>query len=113
MVAVNDDLSKAAQDAVDASDNTRQVELIAAVLKAQQLLNGQPSHHQCEHTPQQQFDAKKWWTITGMACIGGCVACALALAFAIAAIAVAIGATCATGCFVILRSIWREHQKGR
>ncbi|MBZ9638019.1 hypothetical protein [Streptomyces sp. PSKA30] len=109
-------LEKAARDAVDAADNAEQLKLIAAVLKAQQLLNAQQTSRQevCQHqAPQQPFDARKWVVIGGVVCVGGCVASVLALAFALAMTAVAVGGTCATACLLVLRSMWRDYQRGR
>lgn len=105
------DLEKAARDAADAEANARQLELITAVLQAQQLLQAQQPAP--APAPRPEFDTKKWVTIGGLAIVGGGVASVLAVAFAAAMIALAIGATCATGSFVILRSIWRETQKRR
>ncbi|MGW3727321.1 hypothetical protein [Streptomyces sp. NPDC000851] len=110
------DLEKAARDAVAAADNAEQLKLIAAVLKAQQLLNAQQQNSQqelCQHPAPQPFDARKWLVIGGLACAGGCVAAVMALAFALAMTAVAVGGTCATACLLILRSMWRDYQKGR
>lgn len=111
------DLEKAARDAVEAADNTELVRQIVVALQVQQVLNGQQLTDRksaCQHqAPKQEFDTKKWLTIGGLACVGGCVACALALAFAVAMTAVAIGGVCATACLLILRSMWRDYQKGR
>jgi ferric-dicitrate binding protein FerR (iron transport regulator) len=112
---MNDDaLSKALAAATEAADDSRQLELVKAVLTAQAISQAmQP--HTCQHDHQQPkpFDARKWWTIGAVVTAGGCVACALALAFAMATIAVAIAATCATGCFLILRALWRDYLNGR
>ncbi|GGV13723.1 hypothetical protein [Streptomyces spectabilis] len=109
---MNEPLAKAEAAVTEAESNTAAVQLALAAVELAKAAQ-QPQHQGCQHTPQQQFDAKKWLTIGGLACVGGCVVCALALAFAIAAIAVAIGGTCATACLLILRSIWRGHRKGR
>ncbi|WJV47661.1 hypothetical protein [Streptomyces flavofungini] len=109
MVAMTDPLAKAEKAVTEAETNTVAVQLALAAVELAKAAQQQPQP-QCSHTPRQQFDAKKWWTITGIACVGGCVVCALALAFALVAVAVAIGGTCATACLLILRSIWREHR---
>ncbi|QKW07340.1 hypothetical protein HUT18_14035 [Streptomyces sp. NA04227] len=103
---MNDDLDKAAREAVEAADNSEQLKLIAAVLQAQQLMQAvQP--HQCQHqAPRQQFNAFKWLTIGGVVSV-----CALALA--VASVAVAIGGVCATACLVVLRSLLRDFQNDR
>jgi hypothetical protein len=105
-------LNKAEAAVTAAETNTAAVQLAFAAMELAKLAQQQPQHQGCQHTPQQQFDAKKWLTIGGLAIVGGCVACALAMAFALASIAVAIGATCATGCLLVLRSMWRDFQKG-
>jgi hypothetical protein len=110
----DDALQKALAAVAEASDDSRQLELVKAVLTAQAISQAmQP--HTCQHDQQQTkpFDARKWATIGALAAIGGCIACALALAFAMAAIAVAIVATCGTGCFLILRAMWRDYLNGR
>ncbi|MGV2914473.1 hypothetical protein [Streptomyces alfalfae] len=110
---MSDDALHKAEAAVSAAEsNTAVVQLAMAAVEVAKAAQQQPQHHGCQHAPQ-QFDARKWLTIGGIVCVGGCVACALALAFAVAMTAIAIGATCATGCFMILRSLWTGHQKGR
>ncbi|MFA3877602.1 hypothetical protein ABS735_28665 [Streptomyces sp. MMCC 100] len=104
---MNDDLTRAAADAVEASDNSEMVRQIAAILAAQQLL----SQHQAPApapapAPRTEFDAKKWLVIGG-------VAVSVGLVGALFAVAIAIGAVCATTCLLILRSVWRDMQKGR
>lgn len=101
---MSDALDKAEAAARDAAANTDVVRIVAAVLAAQQATQQQP--HQCQHhAPKQEFNAKKWLVIGGVGSV-------CALAFAVASIAIAIGACCATGCFLILRSIWQSTQKG-
>jgi hypothetical protein len=98
------DLEKAAQDAVEAADNTDLARQIAAILAAQQLLNHQQTPVAQQAT--QPFEAKKWLVIGG-------VVVSVGLVGALFAVAIAIGATCATACLLILRSLWRDFQKGR
>ena len=101
---MSDELSKAARDAVEASDNSEQLKLIVAVLQAQQLLNTQ---QQTAPAPaKQEFDAKKWLVTGGVVVSVGLVA-------SLFAVAIAIGATCATACLLILPSMWRDFQKGK
>jgi hypothetical protein len=109
-------LDKAEAAVAEASRNTDVVQLALAAVEVAKIAatTVQQQPHQCEHhTKQDQFNAKKWWTIGGLVIVGGCVACALALAFALAATAIAIGATCATGSLLVLRSMWRDYQKGK
>ncbi|MGW3408087.1 hypothetical protein [Streptomyces sp. NPDC000888] len=110
---MSDALDKAEQAVKEASVDTAAVQLAFAAMELAKLAQQQPQHQGCQHTPQQQFDARKWVTIGGLACVGGCVACGLILAFALASVAIAIGATCSTACLIILRSMWRDYRKGR
>ncbi|MEU5247307.1 hypothetical protein AB0G81_24955 [Streptomyces asoensis] len=112
----DDALQNALAAAAVAADDSRQLELVKAVLTAQTIAAAmQP--HTCQHdhqVPQRQpFDARKWCTVGGLVVVGGCIACGLALAFAMAFIAVAVAATCGTGCFIILRSMWRDYLNHR
>ena len=97
------DLEKAAHDAVAAADNTELTRQIAAILAAQQLLNTQQT---APAPAKQEFDARKWVVIGGVVVSVGLVA-------SLFAVAIAIGACCATGCLLILRSMWRDFQKGK
>jgi hypothetical protein len=98
----------------EASTDTAAVQVALAAVELAKLAASQQQPHTCQHpAPQPEFNAKKWWTIGGLAIVAACTACFLALAFAVAAIAAAIGGTCATVCLLVLRSMWREHQKGR
>lgn len=98
------DLEKAARAAVEAEANTQLVQQIAAILAAQQLLNTQqPSAPAPAKT---EFDTKKWLVIGG-------VVVSVGLVGALFAVAIAIGATCATACLLILRSLWSDLTKGR
>jgi hypothetical protein len=109
---VTDEFAKAARDAVEAADNSDQLKLIAALLAAQQL-NQQQTQTQPSPAPRSDFNARKWLTIGAVVCAVGAIGSVFAVAFALAAISVAIGAVCATGCFLILRSIWRDVLKNR
>lgn len=107
---MSDALEKAARDAVEAADNTRQVEMIAAVLAAQQLLAAQQQQPAPAPVP-----ARRPVGPYVAAGIGGAVALTfLAMAAALLAVAVAVGAVCATVCLLVLRSVWQDMQrKGR
>jgi len=102
---MNDALSKAARDAVEAADQAEQLKLIAALVQAQQLLAAQQPA--CQHpAPRREFDTKKWVTIGGLVVAGGLTASLFAIAAAIGAVSVAILA-------LVLRSMWADYQKGR
>lgn len=107
------DKAEAAVTAAERNSDVLQVAKAALELAKAAQAQQQTQHQGCQHTPQQQFDARKWLTIGGLAIVGGCVACALAMAFALASIAVAIGGTCATVCLLVLRSMWRDFTKTR
>ncbi|MEU5195253.1 hypothetical protein AB0G86_14525 [Streptomyces scabiei] len=100
----NNPLEKAARDAVEAEANTQLVQQIAAILAAQQLLNTQQQPAPAPAKP--EFDTKKWLVIGGVVVSAGLVG-------ALFAVAIAIGATCATACLLILRSLWSDLTKGR
>ncbi|MET9128630.1 hypothetical protein [Streptomyces antibioticus] len=97
------DLEKASRDAVEAADNSEMVRQIAAILAAQQLLNQQQP---APAPARREFNATRWLVIGGVVVSVGLVA-------SLFAIAVAIGATCATACLLILRSLWTDFQKGK
>ncbi|MFI0533563.1 hypothetical protein ACH3XX_26415 [Streptomyces scabiei] len=100
---MNDDLTKAARDAVEAADNSEMVRQIAAILAAQQLLAAQQP---AAPAARSEFDAKKWLVIGGVVVSGGLVASLFAIAVAVGAVSVALLA-------LVLRSMWRDFQNGR
>jgi hypothetical protein len=103
---VNEDIQKAARDAIEAADNTDQLKLIVAVLQAQQLLNAQ-QQPQCQHqAPKSSLNVGKWAAVA----VAGSVA---AISLALSAIAVAVGAIAVTCCLIVLRGLWSDFQKGR
>lgn len=107
-------LAKAEAAVTEAQTNTVAVQLALAAVELAKTASAQQQQPACQHqAPRQEFDARKWLTIGGLVCVGGCVACALALAFAVAMTAIAIGGTCATVCLLVLRSMWRDYQKGK
>lgn len=95
----------AVRAAVEAADNSQQLQIITAFLQAQAITQSlqQPCQHQ---QPRQQFSATKWIVIGGVGCV-------CAIAFALASIAIAIGAVCATGCLIVLRSMWRQRMNDK
>ncbi|WP_405841598.1 hypothetical protein [Streptomyces sp. NBC_01518] len=105
-------LDRAEEAAREAATNSAAVQVALAAVELAKLAAQQQAPACQHHEPKSTFDAKKWWSIGSLAIVGGCVACFLAMAFAVAAVAVAIGATCATGCFLILRSVWRDIRGG-
>jgi hypothetical protein len=99
------DLEKAAKEAVEAADNSQHLALIVALLQAQQLTQQQPAPP-AQPVPQSSGGAAKWIGIG----VGGSV---FLLTVAISAVAVAISAVALTACLIILRSMWRDYQKGK
>ncbi|MFF0593196.1 hypothetical protein [Streptomyces antibioticus] len=97
------DLEKAARDAVEAAENSEMVRQIAAILAAQQLLNQQQP---ASAPARREFNATQWLVVGGVVVSVGLVA-------SLFAVVVAIGATCATACLLILRSLWADFQKGK
>ncbi|WP_405585292.1 hypothetical protein [Streptomyces sp. NBC_01092] len=114
---MSDALDKAEAAVADASRNTDVVAVAMAALEVAKLAaeaSAKQQPHTCGHDHKQpEFNARKWWTIGGLVIAGGAIASVLAVAFALAAVAVAIAATCATCCLLVLRSMWRDFQKGR
>ncbi|WP_406168366.1 hypothetical protein [Streptomyces sp. NBC_00996] len=101
---MNDDLSKADREAVEAAANAKQLELITAVLQAQQLVTQQQAPA-CHHAaPKASLKTGQW---AGIAVAGSVAAISLALS----AIAIAVGAVAVTGRLLVLRSMWRDYQR--
>jgi hypothetical protein len=101
---MSDALEKAEQAAREAAQNSVDIaQIVAVVLATQQATQQQPTP---APAPQPAFDAKKWVVI-------GSVLVPVALAGALFALAITITACAGTGCFLILRSIWTQTQKGK
>ncbi|MEU5339346.1 hypothetical protein AB0H18_00570 [Streptomyces sp. NPDC020766] len=103
---MSDALDKAEEAAREAAGNTDVVRIVAAVLAAQQAMQQQPAPVPCQHDRRPGRSAGEWLAISCAVCVGS-----VGLAFA--SLAIAIAACCATGCFLILRSIWQSTQKGK
>jgi hypothetical protein len=67
-----------------------------------------PQPTACQHAPvqRQSGGAAKWIGIG----VGGSV---LMISLALSAMAVAIAAVSVTACLIVLRSMWRDYQKGK
>lgn len=101
---MSDALDKAEAAARDAAVNTAAVQIALAAVELAKAAQQQPA---CHHpAPEPQFQARKWIVI-------GAVTVCVGLVGALFAVAITIGACCATGCLLILRSMWRDSQKGR
>ena len=97
-------LEQAEAAAADAARQSDQYALVLAAVQAAQIVQQQQPRHVCEHDhrPRAEFDARKWLVIGGVGSV-------CALAFALASIAIAVGACCATGCLIVVRSMWRHY----
>lgn len=103
---MSDALDKAEAAARDAAANTDVVRIVAAVLAAQQAMQGQAPAPACQHEHRRGRSTGEWLAIGCAVCVGS-VGLALGfLAIAISGISVAILA-------LVLRSMWRDFQKGR
>ncbi|MCX4908046.1 hypothetical protein [Streptomyces sp. NBC_00878] len=106
---MSDALDKAEAAVREASTDTAAVQLAFAAMELAKLATQQQQpavQPACEHQRKQGRSAGQWLAIGGAVCVGS-----VGLAFA--SLAIAIAACCATGCFVILRSIWQSTQKGK
>lgn len=102
---MSDALQKAEAAVAKAEDNTDVLKVAMAALELAKAAQ-QPAAPACEHQHKTGRTAGEWLTLGCAVCIGG-------LGLALGFLAVAIAACCATGCFVILRSIWRDYLNGR
>lgn len=101
---MSDALEKAEAAAREAAQNSVDIAQIVAVVLATQQATQQPPAP--APAPRQEFNAKKWVVIGG-------VAVSVSLAGALFALAIAITACVTTGSFLILRTIWNQTQKGK
>ncbi|MDX2675812.1 hypothetical protein [Streptomyces soliscabiei] len=99
---MNEEIERAVREAAEAAADARQLEVIKAVLAAQQVQ--QPA---CQHpAPRPEFDARKWLVIGGTVSVCSFAAALFAVAVAVGAVSVAILA-------LVLRALWRDVQRGR
>ncbi|MEU9894253.1 hypothetical protein ACIBCS_27870 [Streptomyces phaeochromogenes] len=104
---MSDALDKAEAAAREAAVNTAAVQIALAAVELAKAAQQQPVQQQaCEHQHKQGRSTGEWLGIACAVCVGS-----VGLAFA--SIAIAIAACCATGCFLILRSIWHSTLKGK
>jgi len=109
---VNEELSKALEAAAAASKDSDQLEMMRAALlgqaMGQAIAQGMQAQQPqgCQHQHKESVNVGKWLAIAAAVCVGG-------LGIAVGFLAVAIAAPCATVCLLVLRSVWRDMQKGR
>ncbi|MER6064845.1 hypothetical protein ABT167_27460 [Streptomyces sp. NPDC001792] len=97
-------LAKAEAAVREAAENTDVARIVAAVLATQQATQQQPTS--VVQSPTQTFDAKKWVVIGGVVVSVGLVGALFAVAIAIGAVSVGILA-------LVLRSLYRDFQRGK
>ncbi|MFH8805495.1 hypothetical protein ACH4F6_39140 [Streptomyces sp. NPDC017936] len=105
---MSDALNKAEAAVARAETDTAAVQIALAALELAKAAQAQQTAQApaCGHQHKPGRSAGEWLAIGCGVCVGG-----IGLAFA--SIAIAIAACCATGCFLILRHIWQDMQKGR
>ncbi|MFC8308157.1 hypothetical protein ACFUMJ_08290 [Streptomyces olivaceus] len=96
-------LEKAEAAAREAAESTDVARIVAAVLATQQATQQSTTP---APAPRQEFSPTKWLVIGGVLIAGGLVA-------SVFAVAVAIGGLSAGLLALVLRSMWRDVQKGR
>jgi hypothetical protein len=96
-------LDKAEAAAAEAAVNTAAVQVAMAAVELAKLASAQqqPAPPACGHQAKAGRSAGEWLAIACAVCVGG-------IGIAFASIAIAIGATCATACLIVLRSMWRD-----
>jgi hypothetical protein len=99
------DIEKAAKDAVEAARQGEQFAVMLAAIQAAQAQQQAPACHHQQPAPRQAGSVGKW---IGLG-VGGS---ALLLTVAVSAVAVAISAVALTICVLVLRSVYRDFQKG-
>ena len=104
---MSDALDKAEAAVREASTDTAAVQLAIAAMELAKAAQQQPAQPlACQHQARTGRSAGEWLAIAAAVCVGG-------VGIAFASIAIAIGATCATACLIVLRSMWRDIQKHR
>lgn len=97
-------VEQATRAAVEAADNSQQLQIITAILQAQAVVQAmQPQQaHTCQHQHKEPANVGKWVAIACAVCVGS-------IGLALGALAVAIAAVCGTACLIVLRSMWRQY----
>ncbi|MGW1617747.1 hypothetical protein [Streptomyces sp. NPDC002172] len=106
---MTDDVLKQAEAAVrEAQTDTVAVQLALAAVELAKAATAQQAVQQptCGHQNKQGRSAGEWLAISCAVCVGG-------IGIAFASIAIAIGGLSVAILALVLRSIWRDVQKGR
>ncbi|MGW2232516.1 hypothetical protein [Streptomyces sp. NPDC001759] len=104
-----DALQKAEAAVREATADTDVVRIVAAVLATQQAVQqqAQPAPAPCQHHQHKPGRSTGEWLAIGCAvCVGG-------VGIAFASIAIAIGGISVAILALVLRSLWRDFQKGK
>lgn len=102
------DALRKAEDAVrDAEASTDVARIVAAVLATQATQQQtSPAPAPCQHQHPRGRSAGEWIGLSCAVCVGG-------VGIAFASIAIAIGGISVAILALVLRSLWRDYQKGR
>lgn len=105
---MSDALEKAEAAAHEAAMNSAAVQIALAAVELAKAAQAQPTvqPHHCEHQHKQGRSTGEWLAIGCAVCVGG-------VGIAFASIAIALGATSLAIVVLVLRSMWRDVQKGR
>ncbi|MGW1616564.1 hypothetical protein ACWCQZ_45470 [Streptomyces sp. NPDC002285] len=105
---MSDALDKAEAAAQEAAVNTAAVQIAMAAVELAKAAQAQPTAPPpaCSHQHRPGRSAGEWIGIACAACIGG-------VGIAFASIAIAIGGISVAILALVLRSMWRDFQKGR
>lgn len=102
-------LDKAEAAVRDASTDTAAVQIALAAVELARTISTQQQTtqpHTCDHQHKARRSTGEWLAISCAVCIGG-------VGIAFASIAIAIGGLSVAILALVLRSMWRDFQKGR
>ncbi|WP_329340754.1 hypothetical protein OG252_33290 [Streptomyces sp. NBC_01352] len=101
-------LDKAEAAVREASTDTAAVQLALAAMELAKMAQQQPAAHPqtCGHQHKQGRGAGEWLAIACAVCVGG-------VGIAFASIAIAIGGISVAILALVLRSMWRDFQRGK
>ncbi|MBB4711181.1 hypothetical protein BJ965_001063 [Streptomyces luteogriseus] len=105
---MSDALEKAEAAAREAAVDTAAVQIALAAVELAKAATAQqqPAHSTCQHERKPGRSTGEWLGISCAICIGG-------VGIAFASIAIAIGGISVAILALVLRSMWRDYQKGR
>jgi hypothetical protein len=105
---MSDALEKAEAAAREASVNTAAVQIALAAVELAKAAQAQPATQPpaCGHQHKPGRSTGEWLAIGCAVCVGG-------VGIAFASIAIAIGGMSVAILALVLRSMWRDYQKGR